>query len=105
MNHHCHGDLFTRWGKKWARCFYDSTMFEFQEGLEFCPHCKRPWEGIENAHDFKPDLSSEVLIQIDLPHFKFLAEERKKKIESLEELLEIWKKMYKDSTLPTKVEA
>lgn len=94
MNHDCHGDVFTRWGKVWARCFLDSLMFEFREGMEFCLNCGRPWVGVEHK-DWDPDASQEVLIRIDLPHFKFLAEERAKKIAVLEAEIETWKKMYK----------
>lgn len=96
MNHDCHGDIFMRFGKRWARCFMDSTLFEPKEGMEFCPNCKRPWLGSEGAKDWNPDNSSAVLRQIDLPHYQFLAEEREKKIKKLEADLELWKKMYKD---------
>lgn len=96
MNHDCHGDVFSRFGKRWGRCFADSSIFEIKEGMEFCPHCERPWLGSECAKDWKPDKSYEVIQAIDLPHYKFLAEERGKRVKYLEEQLEVWKKMYKD---------
>ena len=33
MNHDCHGDIFTRFGKKWGRCFGDGSIFEIKEVL------------------------------------------------------------------------
>jgi len=95
MNHTCDGDIFTRWGKRWGRCFADSTMFPLLEGTEFCPACKRPWCGEENRKDFYPDLDDEVILQIDIPQYKFMLDEKAAKIKHLEEELETWKGMYK----------
>jgi hypothetical protein len=96
MNHDCHGDIFTRFGKLWGRCFGGSEIFEIREGMEFCPSCKRPWLGTEgHKTDWNPDESDEVLRTIDLPHYKFLAEERGKKVKLLEEKLERWIGIYK----------
>lgn len=94
MNHQCFGDIFERFGKRLGRCLADSAIFEYREGMEFCPNCERPWAGAARK-DWDPGKSVEVLLQIDLPHFKFLAEERSKKIARLESELETWKKMYK----------
>lgn len=96
MNHDCSGDIFVRHGKNWGRCLADSALFELREGLEFCPNCERPWMGTVDLQIWDPDQSEDVLIKIDLPHFKFLAEERARKIAHLEAELETWKKMYKD---------
>jgi hypothetical protein len=98
MNHTCMGDIFVRWGKRWGRCFGDSTIFELREGMEFCPACKRPWDGMEKRTDFDPDESSAVIMQVDLPQFKFMVEEKDKKIQKLEADLEQWKKMYFDAS-------
>jgi hypothetical protein len=98
MNHTCMGDIFKRWGKTWGRCFGDSTMFELREGMEFCPACKRPWEGMENRQDFWPDLSTDVILHIDVPQLKFMLEEKDRKIKKLEGDLELWKKMYYDAS-------
>jgi hypothetical protein len=96
MNHDCHGDIFTRFGKRYGRCFGDSTIFEIQEGMEFCPACKRPWLGTESSKkDWDPDESDEVLRQIDLPHYKFLAEEREKKLKYVEAERDRWIAIYK----------
>jgi|SRR5579871_6633247 len=95
MNHDCHGDIFVRWGKRWGRCFADSTLFELREGVEFCPACKRPWQGMENRSDFYPDLCDQVLLQIDIPQMKFMLDEKTAKIKKLEEDLERWQTMYK----------
>lgn len=94
MNHTCLGDIFARWGKRWGRCFGDSTMFELREGLEFCPACQRPWEGSEDQTDWDPDESDDVKLQIDLPQLKFMLEEKDRKIKKLEADLETWKEMY-----------
>lgn len=96
MNHDCHGDVFSRFGKRWGRCFGGSAVFEIKEGMEFCPSCQRPWLGRDDHTDWNPDESEEVLRAIDLPHYKFLAEERAKRVKYLEEELELWKKMYKE---------
>jgi uncharacterized Zn finger protein (UPF0148 family) len=101
MNHDCNGDVFERWGKRWGRCFGDGTFFDYEDGIEFCPNCKRPWEGIstdeedpDKQHSYIPDEDSEVLLKIDLPHFKKLADERGRKITLLEEKLDRWQGMY-----------
>lgn len=97
MNHDCHGDIFTRFGKRWGRCFGGGEFFEFLEGTEFCPVCKRPWCGTEGEKkDWSPDEDNRVLVEIDLPHYKFLAEERGKKAAHLAGLLEHWQKMHGD---------
>jgi hypothetical protein len=95
MNHTCLGDIFLRWGKKWGRCFADSTMFEVREGMEFCPACGRPWEGSEKRDDFDPDKNDQVSLQIDIPQLRFMLEEKDKKIAALQAELEEWKTMYK----------
>lgn len=94
MNHTCMGDIFQRWGKRWGRCFGDSTIFELREGTEFCPACKRPWEGMENRKDFYPDLDQDILVEIDIPQYKFMLEQKDVKIKKLEADLETWKDMY-----------
>jgi hypothetical protein len=96
MNHDCHGDIFTRFGKRWGRCFGGGSIFEMQEGLEFCPSCKRPWLGTKgDKTDWKPDECDEVLRKIDLPHYKFLADEREKRIQYLEAERDRWIAIYK----------
>lgn len=98
MNHDCHGDVFERWGKRWGRCFGDGSFFDYEDGLEFCPNCKRPWLGIalekRDKDGYKPDEDSHVLVEIDLPHFKKLADERGRKITHLEGKLDQWIGMY-----------
>lgn len=99
MNHDCHGDIFERWGKLRGRCLADGSFFDYEDGLEFCPNCKRPWLGIfvdkqDQKHRYKPDEDSAVLREIDLPHFKRVAEERGRKITHLEEKLNLWQGMY-----------
>lgn len=96
MNHDCSGDIFTRFGKRWGRCFGGGEIFELREGMQFCPSCNRPWLGSEGLKDWDPDECEEVLRTIDLPHYKFLAEERARMVKHLEQQLETWKKMYKD---------
>ena len=101
MNHDCHGDVFERWGKRWGRCFADSSFFDYEDGIEFCPNCKRPWLGVsadKRDKSYKPDEDSRVLLEIDLPHFKRLAEERGRKITYLEEKLNRWQGMYYKAT-------
>jgi hypothetical protein len=95
MNHDCHGDIFMRWGKRWGRCFGDSTIFELLEGTEFCPACKRPWIGMENRKDFYPDLDNDILVKVDIPQYKYMLDQKTAKIQKLEEELETWKAMYK----------
>lgn len=97
MNHDCHGDIFTRWGKRWGRCFADSTLFELQDGTEFCPACKRPWVGMEDRSDFDPDKSTPVVLNIDVPQLKYMLEQKEQRIKHLEAQLEQWKKMYFDA--------
>ena len=94
MNHDCNGDIFGRWGKTWGRCLGDGSFFTWEDGIEFCPNCKRPWRGIsvdetdpDRRHSYDPDEDNDVLLQIDLPHFKRLAEERERKIAYLGEKL------------------
>lgn len=94
MNHDCHGDIFERWGKRWGRCVADGSFFDYEDGIEFCPSCNRPWLGMKKRDDYKPDEDSAVLLGIDLPHFKRLAEERGRKITHLEEKLSQWQGMY-----------
>lgn len=101
MNHDCHGDIFEWWGKRRGRCFADGSFFDYEDGIEFCPNCKRPWLGISvdkqdpgNQHNYVPAEDSSVLIKIDLPHFKRLAEERERKIVHLDEKLSLWQGMY-----------
>jgi hypothetical protein len=105
MNHDCNGDVFERWGKCWGRCFLDSSFFDYEDGIEFCPNCKRPWRGVstdekdpDRRHGYIPDQDPKVLIEIDLAHFKRLAEERVQKIAYLEEQLSRWKEMYHKAT-------
>lgn len=101
MNHDCHGDFFERWGKRWGRCLLDGSFFDWEDGIEFCPRCKRPWRGVsvdekdpERQNSYVPDEDTDVLLQIDLPHFKRVAEERARKIVHLEEKLSHWQDMY-----------
>lgn len=94
MNHTCLGDIFERWGKKWGRCFGGSEIFEVREGMEYCPACKRPWDGQADRGDWDPDESEEVLRQIDVPQLKFMLEEKTKKVAQLQADLLRWQKMY-----------
>lgn len=97
MNHDCHGDIFQRWGKRHGRCFADGSFFDYEDGIEFCPNCKRPWLGTvrdEKDLGYVPDEDKHVLLEIDLPHFKRLADERDRKIVHLEEKLDRWVGMY-----------
>lgn len=101
MNHDCNGDVFKRWAKHWGRCLLDGSFFDYEQGIEFCPNCKRPWYGIsldekdpERRHSYVPDEDPKVLLDIDLPHFKRLAKERQRKISHLEEKLSTWQDMY-----------
>lgn len=104
MNHECFGDVFERWGKTWGRCLGDGSFFAYEIGIEFCPNCDRPWMGVSveekdpnKRHTYDPDEDKEVLLKIDLPHFKRLAEERERMIAHLEEKHFLWQKMYYDS--------
>jgi hypothetical protein len=101
MNHDCNGDVFERWGKHRGRCILDSSFFDYEDGIEFCPNCKRPWHGVsvnekdpDKQHSYVPEEDRAVLIEIDLPHFKRLAEERARKIAHLNEKLSRWQGMY-----------
>ncbi len=99
MNHTCLGDIFERWDKKWGRCFADSSIFEIRQGMEYCPACGRPWDGSAGKkEDFEPDACDVVLREIDVPQFKFMLEEKSRKVKQLEEELEHWKKMYFEKT-------
>lgn len=101
MNHDCHGDLFTRWGKRWGRCLLDGSIFEFKDGTEFCPKCERPWLGMKKRDDFDPEKDETVLIEIDIPQLRYMAEQKDKKITYLEGQLELWKSMYfKEAGIP-----
>ena len=94
MNHDCDGDIFTRWGKRWGRCFGGGAVFELRDGTEFCPECKRPWCGKEKRGDYDPEKDEVVLIEIDLPQLRYMTEQKDKKITYLDGQLELWKDMY-----------
>lgn len=68
MNHNCNGDVFERYGKRWGRCFGDSTLFEITAAIEDCTNCGRPWEPVDaDAVDWNPDSDPGVALHIDMP--------------------------------------
>lgn len=88
MNHACHGDIFTRWGKKYGRCLLGGDVFEYFEGLEFCPICERLFHPAKDVKDWDPSSDANVALMIDIPHYKKALSEKARKVKLLEEDLQ-----------------
>ena len=87
MNKECRGDTFSRWGKKYGRCLMGGEVFEFFEGLEFCPSCDRIFIAVQEMTGFDPSKDANVALEIDIPYYKKALAEKSRKVKILEEEL------------------
>ncbi len=72
MNRDCYGHVFKRWGRKWGRCFRDSTLFEITGDIpDTCPNCDRLFFPEAYLH---AETSAAVKSEIDVPFYRQIIE-------------------------------
>jgi hypothetical protein len=70
MNHHCYGTEFDRWGKHWAWCCMDGTIYETKPFPECCGHCGRQWRMIRGDKEELDRIKDSIERQVDFPYYK-----------------------------------
>jgi len=77
MSNKCVGTSFARWGKKWAWCCRDGTLYELTDPhQQFCLKCERFWDPVPSTPGEMKRIFGYIEYQVDLPFYRKFYEDR-----------------------------